>query len=187
MSAAARPSLPSGLRTKSAWFIVVPFFLLADPSRGSLMAGMTVTAVGLVLRGWSAGIIRKGEVLTTSGPYAFMRNPLYVGSFLIGAGLAVAGGSGLWLVLFVGFFVVVYGPTIAAEAERLTERFGQRYVDYSAAVPAYVPRLTPYRGKDAGDVAAFAWSQYRRNREWEALLGAVGAYAALALKLAWLG
>jgi protein-S-isoprenylcysteine O-methyltransferase Ste14 len=148
---------------------------------------MVVTATGLVLRGWSAGTIRKGETLTTSGPYAFLRNPLYMGSFLIGAGLAVAGGSWLWLVLFVGFFVVVYGPTMAAEAERLTEQFGQRYVDYSAEVPAFIPRLTPFRGAEADSLALFTWSQYERNREWEALLGAAAAYAALALKMAWLG
>jgi hypothetical protein len=149
---------------------------------------MVVTATGLALRGWSAGTIRKGETLTTSGPYAFLRNPLYVGSFLVGAGLAVAGGSWLWLVLFLGFFAVVYGPTIAAEAERLTERFGQRYVDYSRKVPAFIPRLTPYRAAADGDSAApFTWRQYGRNREWEALFGAAAAYAALALRMAWFG
>jgi protein-S-isoprenylcysteine O-methyltransferase Ste14 len=183
--------LPSALRTKSAWLIVLPFFLLASPTRASLVAGLIVSAAGLALRGWSAGTIRKGEVLTTSGPYAYLRNPLYVGSFLIGAGLAVAGGSWLWLVLFAGFFISVYGPTIAAEAERLTEQFGQRYVDYSAQVPAFVPRMTPFRASDrpdgANEGATFRWSQYERNREWEALLGASAAYLALALKLAWLG
>jgi protein-S-isoprenylcysteine O-methyltransferase Ste14 len=148
---------------------------------------MLVTTTGLVLRGWSAGTIRKGETLTTSGPYAFLRNPLYVGSFLIGAGLAAAGGSWLWLILFLGFFVVVYGPTISAEAERLTEQFGQRYVDYAARVPAFIPRLTPYRREDAPPTATFTWAQYERNREWEAALGAAAAYGLLALKLAWFG
>jgi hypothetical protein len=165
----------------------VPFFLLASPSRASLGAGMVLTAMGLGLRGWSAGIIRKGETLTTSGPYAFLRNPLYVGSFLVGAGLAVAGGSWLWLVLFLGFFVVIYGPTVSAEAERLTEQFGQRYVDYSAKVPAFIPRLTPFRAVDGDSAASFTWRQYGRHREWEALLGAAAAYAALALKMAWFG
>jgi protein-S-isoprenylcysteine O-methyltransferase Ste14 len=187
--------LPSALRTKSAWLIVVPFFLLASPTRASLVAGLVVSAAGLGLRGWSAGTIRKGEMLTTTGPYAYVRNPLYVGSFLIGAGLALAGGSWLWLVLFVAFFVTVYGPTIAAEAERLTEQFGQRYVDYSKQVPAFVPRLSsfgrPFRANDRPDGsfegATFRWSQYERNREWEALLGASAAYLALTLKLAWFG
>jgi len=182
----AAPSLSAGVRTKSAWLIAVPFFLLAAPTSTSFPAGLAITAAGLLLRGWSAGTIRKGEALTTSGPYAFMRNPLYVGSFLIGAGLAVAGGSWLWLALFVGFFVSVYGPTVSTEAERLTEQFGQRYVDYSAQVPAFIPRLTPFReGERAEGATGFRWSQYERNREWEALLGAAGAYVVLALKMAW--
>ncbi len=188
MKQVAAPPLPSGVRTKSAWLIVLPFFVLASPSSTSISVGLVVTAMGLLLRGWSAGTIRKGEILTTSGPYAFLRNPLYVGSLLVGAGLAVAGGSWLWLALFVGFFVAVYGPTVSAEAERLTEQFGQRYVDYSAQVPAFVPRLTPFRGSESPSTAGgFRWSQYGRNREWEALLGAGAAYVLLALKMAWLG
>jgi protein-S-isoprenylcysteine O-methyltransferase Ste14 len=186
---AAAPPLSPGLRTKSAWLIVLPFFLLASPSAASLTVGAAITAAGLLLRGWSAGTIRKSEILTTSGPYAFMRNPLYVGSFLVGAGLAVAGGSWLWLALFVVFFVAVYGPTVAAEAVRLTEQFGQTYVDYSTQVPAFIPRLTPFRRSDRSERAevatAFLWSQYERNREWEALLGAAAAYVVLALKMAW--
>ena len=187
MSSGSTQPLSPGLRTKSAWLIAVPFFLLASPSRASLAAGVAVTAVGLALRGWSAGTIRKGETLTTSGPYAFLRNPLYVGSFLVGAGLAVAGGSFLWLVLFLVFFAAVYGPTMAAEADRLTEQFGQRYVEYSAHVPALIPRVTPFRGTGSESGAGFTWGQYARNREWEALVGAAASYAALALKLAWLG
>ena len=181
------PVLGSGVRTKSAWLIVVPFFLLAGPTRASLAIGAVLSLVGLALRAWSAGTIHKGETLTTSGPYAFIRNPLYVGSFLIGAGLAIAGGSWLWLVLFLGFFAAVYGPTVAAEAARLTEKFGHRYVEYSAQVPAFIPRLTPFRGAGGQSAAGFEWSQYQRNREWEALLGAAAAFAVLWLKMVWLG
>ena len=171
----------SGLRTKSAWIVVVPFFLLADPSRASLAWGAALALLGLGVRGWSAGTIHKGELLTTSGPYAYVRNPLYVGSFLIGAGLALAGGSWLWLLLFLGFFAAMYGPTVAAEAARLTERFGHRYVEYAARVPAFMPRLTPFKGD--GAAGGFQWSQYERNREWEASLGAAAAFALLWLKM----
>jgi protein-S-isoprenylcysteine O-methyltransferase Ste14 len=178
--------LGSGLRTKSAWLIAVPFFLLAAPTPTSLAVGALLSTVGLALRGWSAGTIHKGEMLTTSGPYAFVRNPLYVGSFLIGGGLAVAGGSWLWLVLFLVFFAAMYGPTVATEAERLTEQFGHRYVEYSTHVPAFIPRLTPFRAGPAEGAGEFRWSQYERNREWEALLGAAAAFALLWLKMAWL-
>lgn len=175
-------AIGSGLRTKSAWIIAVPFFLLASPSRVSLALGAGIAMVGLALRGWSAGTIHKDEVLTTSGPYAYVRNPLYVGSFLIGAGLAVAGGSWLWLVLFLGFFAAIYGPTVSAEAARLTERFGHRYVEYASKVPAFLPRFAPYPGGDGS--AGFGWAQYQRNREWEALLGAAAAFVLLWARMA---
>jgi protein-S-isoprenylcysteine O-methyltransferase Ste14 len=180
--------MASGLRTKSAWIVVVPYFLLAWPTPAGLLVGAMLSALGLLLRAWSAGTIHKGEVLTVSGPYAFVRNPLYVGSFLIGAGLAVAGGSWLWLVLFLGFFVAVYGPTVSAEAARLTEQFGHHYVEYCAEVPAFIPRLKSFRRRRGGPTAAdrFRWSQYERNREWEALLGTAAAFGLLGLKMAWL-
>ena len=179
--------LGSGLRTKSAWLIAVPFFVLASPTPARLAVGAALSAIGLALRGWSAGTIHKNETLTTSGPYAFVRNPLYVGSFLIGGGLAVAGGSWLWLVLFLVFYAALYGPTVASEAERLTEQFGHRYVEYATQVPAFIPRLTPFRASSGDAVGEFRWSQYERNREWEALLGAAAAFALLWLKMAWLG
>lgn len=177
--------LGSGVRTKSAWLIAVPFFVLAGPTPTRLAIGVVIGALGLALRGWSAGTIHKNEALTTSGPYAFVRNPLYVGSFLIGGGLSVAGGSWLWLVLFLVFYAALYGPTVAAEAERLTEQFGHLYVEYAAQVPAFIPRLTPFRS--AQSAGGFRWSQYERNREWEALLGAAAAFALLWLKMTWLG
>lgn len=186
------PTVPSSfqvgsrLRTRSAWLIAIPFFVFAGPTRTSLAAGVFLSFVGLALRGWSAGTIQKGEILTVTGPYAYVRNPLYVGSFLIGAGLAVAGGSLLWLLLFLLFFVALYGPTVSAEAARLTERFGHVYVEYAAQVPAFVPRLTPFQAASGGGMG-FRWSQYERNREWEALVGVVAAYAALSLKMAVLG
>ena len=101
--------------------------------------------------------------------------------------MAVAGGSWLWLVLFLVFFVALYAPTVAAEAARLTEQFGHRYVEYSDQVPAFIPRVTPFRGGDAQRAARFEWSQYQRNREWESLLGAAAAFGVLWLKMIWLG
>jgi hypothetical protein len=112
----------------------------------------------------------------------------------------------------VTYFALVYGPTITEEAERLTALFGHRYVEYAARVPALVPRLSPYRAPRAARLAHrepalqgpeepaagqqlrpdeltsdFSWSQYVRNREWEALLGALAAFAILAIKLRWMG
>lgn len=172
-------------RTRAVWLIVLPFFVFADPTVPLLAIGGALAAAGLLVRGWSAGTIHKNEALTTTGPYAFTRNPLYVGSFLIGLGVALAGGHWIWPLVFVLFYGAVYRDTIAHEAARLTELFGDRYREYAANVPGFVPRVTPYR-TDAGG-GGFRWSQYRWNREWEAAVGVVAAFAVLAAKLVWLG
>lgn len=175
----------------------MPFLLLARPRPELLGVGVLLAVLGLLLRGWAAGTLRKDEVLTTGGPYAHLRHPLYVGSFLIGIGLGVAGGHWAWAVLVIVFFLGIYRRTIAEEGERLGHLFGARYREYSAHVPPLVPRLTPYRPTPEGAIAAsrplpprrdgFAWSRYLRNREWEALLGTAAALAVLAAKMRWLG
>ena len=192
-AAGQRAGRPRGIRTKSAWLLALPFLVLAQPTVRALAAGAVVASLGLVLRGWSAGTIRKDEALATTGPYAHLRHPLYVGSFLIGVGLAAAGGHWLWPVLVAAFFAALYGRTVAEERERLTSRFGERYLTYAARVPAVIPRLRPYRAEGAGGLAAgggdpgaradgFAWRRYIRNREWEALVGVAAALAVLAAK-----
>lgn len=195
-------SLPRGLRTRSAWLLAVPFLLWARPSGGGLAAAAALVVSGLLLRAWAAGTIRKDEVLTTTGPYAFVRHPLYLGSFLIAVGLALAGGHWLWPSAVGAYFGLVYARTLREETERLTALFGHAYVEYAARVPALLPRLTPYRGPaDARPTGAwgiegaeagpdgglptgrgFAWRRYARNREWEALLGALAVLALLAAK-----
>jgi hypothetical protein len=183
--AARASSRPRGVRTKSAWLLAVPFLALARPALEPLAAGGAIALIGLVLRGWSAGTIRKDEELTTSGPYAHLRHPLYVGSFLIGVGMSVAGGHWVWTALVVGFFAALYGRTLAEEGERLATIFGTRYQEYAARVPALLPRLTPFRPAE-GATSGFAWRRYARNREWEALLGTAAAFAALAAKARWM-
>jgi len=174
------------MRTKSAWLLAIPFLVLSRPTPAALAAGTIFAALGLLLRAWAAGTIQKDEVLTTSGPYAFLRHPLYVGSFLVGIGLSVAGGHWVWSALVIAYFAAVYRPAVAAEGERLGRLFGARYLDYVEAVPALVPRVTPYRSSAAA-ASSFAWSRYLGRREWEALLGTVAALAVLAAKLRWLG
>jgi protein-S-isoprenylcysteine O-methyltransferase Ste14 len=175
------------LRLKAVWLLVLPFLIFARPTPSLLAVGAAVAAVGLLVRAWAAGTIHKERQLTTSGPYAFTRNPLYVGSFFIGLGVTVAGGHWIWAALFVVFFVGVYARTMAVEAARLTELYGDRYRDYARSVPAFLPRITPYRPAGGQRTAGFRLEQYLRNREWEALLGGVGAFAFLAAKTWWIG
>jgi len=175
------------LRLKAVWLLVVPFLVLARPTPDLLLVGGAVAVLGLLVRAWAAGTIHKESDLTTSGPYAFTRNPLYVGSFLIGVGVTVAGGHWIWTALFVVFFTVVYARTMAYEAGRLTELYGERYRAYARRVPAFLPRPTPYRPERPDASGGFRLSQYRRNREWEALLGGLAAFGFLALKAWWAG
>lgn len=175
----------NSLRLKAVWLLVVPFLLLARPTWSLLAIGGVLALLGLVVRGWAAGTIHKEAQLTTSGPYAFTRNPLYVGSFLIGVGVTVAGGHWVWPAVFVAFYVAVYARTMASEAARLTALYGERYRAYARAVPVFLPRLTPYRPSEH-QTAGFRFDQYRRNREWEALLGGFAAFVFLAVKAWWL-
>jgi len=170
-----------GLRLRAVWLLVIPFLWLARPTPFLLAAGAPPALLGLVLRGWAAGTIRKEEELTTGGPYAYTRNPLYLGSLLLGLGITTAGGHWAWPALFLVFFAAVYGRTMASEHRLLGELFGERYSAWAAHVPALLPRLSPWRAA-ASEGSSFSWARYRRNREWEAVLGALAGFAFLALK-----
>jgi protein-S-isoprenylcysteine O-methyltransferase Ste14 len=172
------------LRLRAVWLLVVPFVLLARPTPKLLALGALVAALGVALRGWAAGLIRKDRELSTSGPYAHTRNPLYLGSFLIGLGAVLAGGRWELLLLFGVFYALVYGAAIRAEARALEERFGDRYVRWARAVPVFFPRVGAYREATAEEAGArFTFERWRRNREYEALLGALAGFAFLTAKL----
>lgn len=170
------------LRLRAVWLLILPFLWLCRPTPWLLAVGAAFGILGLLVRGWAAGTIHKERELTTTGPYAHTRNPLYVGSFLLGLGVALAGGQWWWPVLFLLFYGAVYGRTMAGEAALLTELFGDRYRRYAANVPGLLPRPTPWREPESAG-QGFTFAQYRRNREWEALLGAVAGFGFLTAKL----
>src|SRR5690606_11506294 len=97
------------IRLRLAWLAATVFLLLATPTPATLLAGAALAAAGIALRAWAAGTIVKNAVLTTTGPYAHTRNPLYVGSFLLGLGLALAGARPSVLVAFLVAYALVYG------------------------------------------------------------------------------
>jgi protein-S-isoprenylcysteine O-methyltransferase Ste14 len=169
------------LRLRAVWLLVVPFLWFARPTATLLGVGAVLGLLGLIVRGWAAGTIHKEKELTTTGPYAFTRNPLYVGSFFLGLGITIAGGQWIWSLLFLVFYVGVYGRTMSGEATLLGELFGDRFHHYAANVPAFAPRLTPYRapGQEGG---GFTLARYTRNREWEAALGALAGFGFLTAK-----
>lgn len=157
------------------------FVLFARPRALTLIIGGVIALTGLALRAWAAGHIRKNAELAVSGPYAYTRNPLYLGSFLLGIGFTVASGQALLGLLFAALFLGIYLPVMRVEAATLAELFGEDYGRYSRAVPLFLPRIFPYRDERKTDVK-FDASLYLRYREYRAALGLVVAWSLLALK-----
>jgi protein-S-isoprenylcysteine O-methyltransferase Ste14 len=159
------------------------FILLARPEPRSLAVGGLVALAGLALRAWAAGHIRKNDRLAVSGPYAHTRNPLYLGSFLLGLGFTVAAGRPLLLGgLFAALFLGIYLPVMRVEAATLAELFGEEFRRYAREVPLFLPRPTPYRPGGEGEPAKFDASLYLRYREYRAALGLLLAWGVLVVK-----
>jgi len=144
-----------------------------------------VVLAGLLVRAWAAGTLEKNWRLTVTGPYAFTRNPLYLGSLIIGLGAAAAAAQPWFAVVFAAFFAWMYGAAMRVEAERLREEFGEAYARYSERVPLLLPRRAPYRVAPPDAEDAFSLRRYCRNKEYEAALGALGGFALLVVKTVW--
>lgn len=179
-----------------AGFVLAPLlFISARPTRASLAAGAFVAIVGLAIRAWASGHLKKNQELTTSGPYAHTRNPLYLGTFLLGAGVAAGGGTLWFIALFAALYLLIYVPVMIAEADTMRELFSEDYEKYSKQVPLFVPRFTPYGARSSSSYAAqlnrsswrggrqFDSSLYLRHREYRAALGFIIAYVLLATKM----
>jgi len=159
------------------------FFLLAQARPLTLIVGGLVALPGLALRAWATGHLRKNDALATTGPYAYTRNPLYLGSFVIGLGFTIAAGRLILGLLFALLFLGIYVPVMRVETKTLDELFGKDYQDYAAAVPLFIPRVTAYRAGAAK--AKFDPALYRRYREYQAAIGLVVAWLLLAIKWYW--
>jgi protein-S-isoprenylcysteine O-methyltransferase Ste14 len=158
----------------------VAYLIFCQPTVTLLLAGGAVAVVGLALRAYAAGHLAKNQSLATSGPYAHTRNPLYLGSALMGTGFALAGGSWVLGLVLMVLFAAVYWPVIRREEEFLRQEFGDAYERYAQSVPLFLPRFRKAAGGEE-----FQWKRYRKNREHEALLGYLAAMIFLALKI-WL-
>ena len=157
----------------------IAYLVFSQPTRWHLVTGGAVALLGLLLRAYAAGCLDKNRSLAMGGPYAHTRNPLYLGSFLMGAGFAIAGASWALGVAFLGLFLLVYWPVMRREEEFLRQEFGEAYQHYASAVPFFIPRTR--RAAMKGE--PFRWEVYRRNREYEAGLGYVAGVIFLALKM----
>jgi len=173
------------IRVPMGFAFAAVFLWLANPGLRSMAASVALVATGLWLRGYAAGYVKKNAELTTTGPYVYTRNPLYLGSMLIAGGFAAAAASWVVLAALVVLFAAIYVPTIQSEEAWLREHFAG-FDEYARRVPRLLPRLTPARSGVASETerGAFSWQLYRKHREYNALMGAAAIYLALALKLA---
>ncbi len=158
---------------------------LARPSPRTILAGAAIAMLGLALRALAAGHLRKGEGLATSGPYAYTRNPLYLGSALVATGLLVASGSWVAAAVLTLYFVLFYTAVMRREEQELRERYGAAFAAYAARVPLFRPLLKSSSGP--ANAARFSWAVYRANREYQAALGLLGGVALLWLRMLWRG
>jgi protein-S-isoprenylcysteine O-methyltransferase Ste14 len=142
-----------------------------------------VAIVGLVIRGFAAGHLRKHQQLAISGPYAFTRNPLYLGSVFLAAGFSVASHSWISTLLLAAYLAIFYPVVIRREQSELKAHYGDAFVEYSARVPAFWPRLSPAMPS----TEKFSWPLYRKNREYEASIGLAVAMAILLILMLWRG
>jgi protein-S-isoprenylcysteine O-methyltransferase Ste14 len=164
------------LRVPAGFVLLVTFAWLSRPSLLSMEAGLPIAIAGLWLRGWAAGHLAKNQQLATTGPFAYVRNPLYLGTLITTLGLVIAARQ-LWLGLFfAAVFLLVYLPAIELEEQHLREIFPE-YAAYAARVQRFLPL-----SKWPGQQSAFSWPLYRRNEEYKALGGFVIAVSWLAWK-----
>jgi len=166
------------LRVPSGFLLVAAFAWFAHPSPRSLAIGLPVSTAGLMLRAWAAGHLAKNQQLTTGGPYAYVRNPLYLGTLVVAAGLAIACRSPGLAVLFGLVFLLIYLPVIMLEEQHLSELFPE-FEQYARKVPALIPS-----GKRSAG-GGFSWALYRKNQEYQALLGFMAGVAWLIWRTIW--
>lgn len=164
------------LRVLFGFALVAAFAWFSDPNARSLAWGLPVAALGLALRAWAAGHLAKNQRLATGGPYAYVRNPLYLGTALAAAGLAIASRQALLAVLFAAVFSLVYLPAIELEEQYLAELFPD-YPAYAERVRMLWPRLAP-----RGSRGRFEWRLYWKNEEYQALAGFLAGAALLIWK-----
>jgi protein-S-isoprenylcysteine O-methyltransferase Ste14 len=170
MPATKKPNL----RRLFIYGLVVLLVVFARPTRLSLGLGLAIICVGEALRFWAAGHLQKNEVLTTTGPYAYVKHPLYIGTILITMGFCIMADNIYILAAALLAFSFYYLPhKNKVEDERMRRLFGESYADYAEKVPDYLPRLSPY-GRSKG---RWRWKTFIENSEEGIMaLEAVGVF-----------
>jgi protein-S-isoprenylcysteine O-methyltransferase Ste14 len=170
------------IRVPLGFLFAAAYVWLARPTIPSIAVGSGLALVGLCIRALASGHVEKNELLATTGPYAYTRNPLYLGSLVLAAGFLIAARS-WWLPLIATVMLfAIYFPVIRSEEVFLSARFPE-FSDYASQVPRLVPRLRPYHNPSGTN--SFSWHLYWKHREYNAALGAGLMIAALVVKSVW--
>lgn len=163
------------LRVPLGFVIAAAVVYLAKPTGTSILSGLPIALVGAGLRALAAGVIRKDATLTTSGPYAWTRNPLYLGSFLMGLGFAIMSGSWIAAALILIPSLVIYPNVIRNEEAHLARLFPEEFRVYSSRVPRFFPRFRAVE-------RVFSMQQYFANREYQTAMGFAAVLGIFILK-----
>jgi len=167
-------------RVRVGFVCILIAIVLSRPTLFSLLVGMGICSLGLLLRTWASGHIRKEKELTCSGPYRFTRNPLYLANLIIGISV-VAASNTWWLVgIFVVYFLLFYSVILIREREKMKALFPGEYEEYRKKVPFFFPlfgRTCPSNGNK------FRMEIYKKNKEYRAVLGGIAFWLILTVKM----
>jgi protein-S-isoprenylcysteine O-methyltransferase Ste14 len=157
-------------RVRLGYPLAIAVLLFARPTLRSILCGAVVGAVGLWLRSFAAGYLHKQEILTVTGPYAYTRNPLYLGSAILALGTALATHSWISATILFAYFALFYSVVMRREEKELQLRHGTAFEEYARTVPLFIPRFTAVKLPEVS-AGAFSLAQYKKNHEWQAAVG----------------
>jgi protein-S-isoprenylcysteine O-methyltransferase Ste14 len=168
------------IRVPLGFAFAIVYMWLAKPNIAYLSAGVALIALGLLIRALASGHVQKNEQLATTGPYAYTRNPLYLGSIIMAIGFGIAGRNWWIAAIIIVLFIAIYLPVIHGEETFLRAKFPE-FEDYAAKVPRLFPRMPTSRNQ-----GTFSWDLYRKHREYNAILGTGALLVILIAKLIWM-
>jgi protein-S-isoprenylcysteine O-methyltransferase Ste14 len=157
-------------RVRLGYPLAIAVLYFSKPTPSSILLGAAAGVIGLWVRAYAAGFLHKQEVLTVTGPYAYTRNPLYLGSAILAFAVGIATRSWVSALILIIYFAVFYTVVMRREESELRPRHGEAFKQYAHAVPLFFPRLSAAKlSADATD--SFSFTQYRKNHEWQAAVG----------------
>jgi len=157
-------------RVRLGYLLSILVLWVSRPVPRSILCGAILGVVGLFVRARAAGHLHKQQVLTVTGPYAYTRNPLYLGSAILALGVAVAANSWIAPAILLGYFAIVYSVVMRREEQELRQHHGAAFDEYARTVPLFLPRLSAAKLPTASS-GAFSFAQYKKNQEYRAAIG----------------